>query len=122
MRQAGVIAAAGIVALEQMIERLAEDHEHSKQLAAGLTEFPQIEVHPERVMTNMVVFSVLNAQQQKLSEEETAQFLGKAREQGVLMGTMGEGNIRAVTHYGIEAHNITQALTGIRRALIEMKL
>ncbi len=122
MRQAGVIAAAGIVALEQMIERLPEDHEHSKLLAAGLMEFPQIEVHPERVMTNMVMFSVLNAQQQKLTEEETAQFLDKAREHGVLMGTMGEGNIRAVTHYGIETHHISEALAGIRRALLEMKL
>lgn len=122
MRQAGVIAAAGIVALEQMIDRLAEDHEQSKLLALGLTEFPQLDVHPERVMTNMVMFSVQNAQQQRLSEEETAQFLEKAREHGVLMGTMGEGVIRAVTHYGIEAHHITEALAGIRRALIDMRL
>ncbi|HEU5230442.1 MAG TPA: low-specificity L-threonine aldolase [Ktedonobacteraceae bacterium] len=122
MRQAGVIAAAGIVALEQMIDRLGEDHEHSKLLAQGLTEFPQIDVHPDLVVTNMVMFSVQDAQQQRLSEEETAQFLDKAREHGVLMGTMGEGVIRAVTHHGIEAHHITEALAGIRRTLIDMQL
>jgi threonine aldolase len=49
-------------------------------------------------------------------------FLDKAREHSVLMGSMGGGKIRAVTHYGIEAHHITEALTGIRRALIDMQL
>jgi len=88
MRQAGVIAAAGIVALEQMVERLAEDHEHCKQLAHGLADYPQIEIEVERVVTNIVNFSVRNTQQQRLTHEETMQFLAKAQEHGVLMGTM----------------------------------
>ena len=86
MRQAGILAAAGIVALEQMVDRLAEDHEHCKQLAHGLADYPQIDINVERVVTNMVVFSVRNAQQEPLNEAQTMQFLEKAREHGVLMG------------------------------------
>ncbi len=103
MRQAGVLAAAGIVALEQMVDRLAEDHENSKRLAYGLADFPQIDIDPSRVVTDIVNFSVQNAQQEKLSEAETLRFLDKTKEYGVLMGTMGEGTIRAVTHYGVTA-------------------
>ena len=122
MRQAGILAAAGIVALECMVDRMAEDHENSKRLAYGLADFPQIDVAIERVVTNMVMFSVRNAAQEALTEVETVQFLAKAQEHGVLMGTMGEGKIRAVTHHGIDTQDIQAALAGIRRALIEMRL
>jgi len=122
MRQAGILAAAGIVALERMVDRMAEDHENSKRLAYGLADFPQIDVAVERVVTNMVMFSVRNAAQEALTEAETMQFLAKAKEHGVLMGTMGEGKIRAVTHHGIDTQDIQAALAGIRRALIEMRL
>ena len=122
MRQAGVLAAAGIVALEQMVERLAEDHENCKRLAFGLADFPQIEVDVDRVVTNIVNFSVRNAQQERLTDAETMQFLAKAQEHDVLMGTMGEGTIRAVTHYGLDAEDIMTALAGIRRALIDMQI
>ena len=119
---AGVIAAAGIVALEQMVDRLAEDHTHCKQLAYGLAEYPQIDVDAERVVTNMVVFSVRRAGEEPLTEEETEQFVTKAKEHGVLMGHIGEGRIRAVTHYGLDADDISEALVGIRRALIDLQL
>jgi threonine aldolase len=122
MRQVGIIAAAGIIALEQMVERLAEDHEHCKQLALGLADYPQIEIDVDRVVTNIVNFAVLNTQQQRLTHKETLQFLAKAREHGVLMGTMGEGIIRAVTHYGLDARDIQAALAAIRRALIDTQL
>jgi len=122
MRQAGIIAAAGIVALEQMVERLAEDHEHGKQFALGLADYPQIEIDVDRVVTNIINFSVHSPDQRRLTDAETMQFLAKTQEHGVLMGTMGEGVIRAVTHYGIEAEDITTALAGIRRALIDLQL
>jgi threonine aldolase len=122
MRQAGILAAAGIIALEQMVERLAEDHEHCQQLARGLADYPQIDIDPERVVTNILTFTLHDSQQQKLSEAQALQFVEKAREHGVLMGTMGEGLVRAVTHYGLEAEHIPLALAGIRRALIEMGL
>ena len=122
MRQAGVLAAAGIVALEEMVGRLAEDHEHCKVLAQGLADFPQIAIEPERVVTNILIFTLRDEQQKQLTDSEVVLFLAKAREQGVLLGHMGGGSIRAVTHYGIEQHDITMALTGIRRALIAMHL
>jgi threonine aldolase len=122
MRQAGILAAAGLVALEQMVERLAEDHEHCKQLARGLADYPQIDIDPERVVTNILLFKLHNSQQQQQSEEKTVEFLQKAREHGVLLSPMGGGLIRAVTHYGIEAEHISTTLAGIRRTLIEMQL
>lgn len=122
MRQAGILAAAGIVALEKMVERLAEDHANCKRLAQGLADYSQIEVAPEQVMTNILIFRLRNAEQQPLTEEQVQPFLHKAREQGVLLSTMGGGRIRAVTHYGIEEQHIESALSGIRRALLEMRL
>ena len=120
MRQAGIIAAAGIVALEQMVERLAEDHENSKHLAYGLADFPQINISPERVVTDIVIFTLQNNQQEPLTEQETNIFITKAQEQGVLLGGMGGGIVRAVTHYGIDRKQIDAALSGIKRAFIEM--
>lgn len=120
MRQVGVLAAAGIVALEQMVERLAEDHETCKQLAHGLADYPQIDVIPERVVTNMLVFSVRNSQQQPLNEVQTEHFIHRASEHGILLGHIGEGKIRAVTHYGLTDSDITTALIGIRRTLLTM--
>ena len=119
MRQAGILAAAGIVALEHMVDRLANDHTHCKQLAYGLADYPQIEIQPERVVTNILNFRLRNTQQEYLSEAETLHFLDKAQEHGVLMGASGGGIIRAVTHYGVDAEHITLALQGIRKALIE---
>jgi len=122
MRQAGVLAAAGIVALEQMVDRLEEDHETSKQLALGLADHPQIDINVDQVKTNMVMFSVRNSKHEPMGEKETMQFLSKVREHGVLMGHIGQGKIRAVTHHGINDNDITTALIGIRRALIELHM
>jgi threonine aldolase len=61
MRQAGVLAAAGMVALTQMVERLADDHAHAQQLAQGLQQIPGIQVQPDTVKTNMVFFSLSEA-------------------------------------------------------------
>ena len=122
MRQAGILAAAGIVALEQMVDRLAEDHEHCKRLAHGLADYPQVEIDTEQVVTNILIFKIRNSHQQYLTEAETVPFLERAKEHGVLMGSMGGGKIRAVTHYGIEAQDIDTALIGIRRTLLDMHL
>ena len=120
MRQAGIIAAAGIVALEGMVERLEEDHEHAKQFAQGLADYPQIAIDADAVATDIVMFSLRNPQNQPTTLGETEDFLSRAQQRGVLMGHMGGGKIRAVTHYGIEQQDITKALTEIRRVLIEM--
>jgi threonine aldolase len=119
MRQAGILAAAGIVALEQMVERLTEDHVHCKQLAEGLADFPQVCIDPTRVVTNILIFTLQNAQQQTLDDAATQHFVERAEAAGLLLSPMGEGKIRAVTHYGVEAPHISQALSAVRRALIE---
>ncbi|HLG75830.1 MAG TPA: low-specificity L-threonine aldolase [Ktedonobacteraceae bacterium] len=121
MRQAGILAAAGIVALEQMVERLAEDHEHCQLLAQGLADFPHVAIEPERVVTNILIFTLRHSEQLPYSEAETLAFLDRAREQGVLLSYMGDGIVRAVTHYGLEHQHITSALAGIRRTLIEIE-
>ncbi len=122
MRQAGIIAAAGIVALEQMVERLAEDHENAQQLANGLADYPQLAVDAEHIDSNIVMFHLQNTDNQPVTTQKTEEFLHEAQQRGVLMGHMGGGTIRAVTHYGIESQDIPQALTEIRRVLVEMHI
>jgi len=119
MRQAGIIAAAGIVALEQMVDRLAEDNENAKRLAQGLADYPQLAIDANSIDTNIVMFSLRNEYNQQVTTKKTEEFLYNAQQHGVLMGHMGGGNIRAVTHYGIESEDITTALAEIRRVLIE---
>lgn len=120
MRQAGIFAAAGVVALQEMVERLVEDHENSKLLAHGLGDFPQIEIQPERVVTNIVIFSLCDPDGRSPGKAYTEAFLRACKEQGVLMAMISDEKIRAVTHHGIEAEDITTALAAIRRVLIEM--
>lgn len=111
MRQAGVIAAAGIVALEQMVERLAEDHANARILAEGLHNFPEIAIDLDTVQSDIVLFSLR-------SERWTAEsFAGALAERGVLIGGMGGGLLRAVTHYGIDAGQVEEALETVRAVL-----
>src|SRR6266487_3401991 len=106
MRQAGIIAAAGIVALEQMVERLAEDHANARMLAEGLASFPRIEIDPAGVQTDIVIF--------KLRDGAPDVFERALAERGLLVGGIGYGRIRAVTHYGIDAGDIEEALEIVR--------
>jgi threonine aldolase len=110
MRQAGVLAAAGIVALEQMVERLAEDHVNAKLLAEGLARFPQVVVDPGAIQSDIVYFELRDT---PLSAAEFARAL---RERGVLMGA-SYGRIRAVTHYGIDSGDIEEALEAVGAVL-----
>ncbi len=119
MRQAGILAAAGIVGLEQMVTRLAEDHENAHLLATGLADYPQIEIQAERVATNIVIFSLCDAAGQVLGQNTTDLFVRKTREQGVLIGAISAEKIRAVTHYGISSEDIKTALNAIRHVLVE---
>ncbi|HWQ14186.1 MAG TPA: low-specificity L-threonine aldolase [Roseiflexaceae bacterium] len=111
MRQAGVFAAAGIVALEQMVDRLAEDHANARLLAEGLARLPQIAIDPGAVQTDIVYFGLRNTQL------TPAELVGALRERGVLMGDSGGGRIRAVTHYGIDAGDIEEVLEAVRATL-----
>jgi threonine aldolase len=109
MRQAGIIAAAGLVALESMIERLAEDHANARLLAEGLAEIPQIAVDVARVQTNIVVCRLV------VDGWSPAAFIEALREQGVLIGGYGDQRLRMVTHYGIARADIERTLHAVRR-------
>jgi threonine aldolase len=110
MRQAGVIAAAGVVALEQMTERLAEDHARAKRLADGLAEMPTVMVDP--VFTNILYFSL--APQVTLT---TAEVAARLREDGILIGPRSARTFRAVTHYWIDDEGIDRTLKALREIL-----
>jgi len=109
MRQAGILAAAGIVALETMIERLTEDHVRAKKLAAGLKQVPGLAV--DAPATNMVFLSL--KPEVGFSAEEVVQKL-KAR--GVLAGT-GERQFRLVTHYWVDDAGVEKTLAAFRDVL-----
>lgn len=112
MRQAGILAAAGIVALETMVARLAEDHAHARRLAEGLAEIPALALDPTCVKTNIVFFDLTNGMTAPQLAERVAR-------EGVLIGAAGERRMRVVTHYGIARADIETALLIFRRALQE---
>ncbi len=112
MRQAGIIAAAGIVALENMVDRLGEDHTHAKQLASGLSSIPGIILDPDSPHTNMIFMSLtdevpLNAQQIKL----------KLKKVGVLVSAIGKRRFRLVTHYWIDTNKVQIAINAFKDLL-----
>ncbi len=111
MRQAGVLAAAGIVALEAMVDRLAEDHANARRLAEGLANLPSVVLDPERVASNIVIFELAP---DGLSARELVSGLAA---HGVKMGAIGERRLRAVTHYGVEGEDIEYALSVMREVL-----
>ncbi len=110
MRQAGVLAAAGIVALEQMTGRLAEDHARARRLAEGLAEIPGVEVGP--VATNIIYFWL--AEGVSKSPEEVVDGLA---ERGVLLLGRELGRFRAVTHYWIGDEDVERAIGAMRELM-----
>ncbi len=109
MRQAGVIAAAGVVALRTMVTRLAEDHANARRLAEGIARIPGLVVDLSRVRTNMVVVQVNGP-------SSAAEFSARLRDAGVLALPTGPSTIRMVTHRHITARDVDQALDAVRRA------
>ncbi len=109
MRQAGVIAAAGLYALDHNVERLAEDHAKALHLAEGLGDFSGITVL-RRPETNIVVFQADNA----------AELCSRAREQGVLLSLTDTHTLRAVTHMDISDEEIDSALDTLRAVLARL--
>ena len=114
MRQAGIIAAAGIIALEDMVERLAEDHANARRLAQGLARIPSITVHPDRVQTNIVMLELP-------AGISTSDFIQRLGRQGVKVGSPGGQRVRAVTHRMVEAGDIDEALKRIELVVGEIQ-
>jgi threonine aldolase len=111
MRQAGIIAAAGIHALEYHVNRLAEDHERARRLARGLAELPGIAVDAERVDTNIVIFDVRGT---SLPGEE---FARRTERSGVRFSVLGPTLVRAVLHLDVPPDGVERALGAARSAL-----
>ena len=111
MRQAGVLAAAGIVALNEMVDRLADDHANAKKLALGLAEMPGISINPDHIRTNIVFFEVTR---EGMAPEE---FVQKIDAEGIRMLPVGGRKVRGVTHYHITSEDIDQALGVISKVM-----
>lgn len=104
MRQAGIIAAAGIVALTEMVDRLEEDHRTAGILAQGLAELPGMQLDLDTVQTNIVIFGP------RTLPPEGPSFVSELVRAGVQIGDIGGGRFRAVTHYGISVEDIHKAV------------
>jgi len=111
MRQAGIIAAAGIVALESMTDRLAEDHANARRLAEGITKIPGLATDPTRVLTNILYIDVVD---RRFTDEA---FLERLAAKGVRVSHTGPARFRMLTHYGIGAAEIDAALEALQEVM-----
>ena len=114
MRQAGVLAAAALVALEETPVRLQEDHLNARRLAEGLAELPGVRIDPEKVATNIIIFDVSG------TGRTADEICARLQERGVLASGFGQ-SIRMVTHYDVSTEDIETALREIRVILGEQQ-
>ena len=111
MRQVGIIAAAGIYALDHHFERLKEDHQNAKRLGVGLKEFKGVSIDPRHVETNILIFDVANTRMTALQVAEAM------KKQGILIHAVGKAQIRLVTHLDVTAEDIEKALNAFKKIL-----
>ena len=111
MRQAGVLAAAGIVALEKMTKRLGEDHEKARKLAQGLAAIPGLEIDMDTVQTNMVMVGTKGA------GIDAAEFAALMKRHGVLFNWSTRYKVRMVTHNDVGFDDIDEAIRRVKEAL-----
>ena len=109
MRQAGILAAAGIIAIENMVERLGEDHKNARILGEGLADIGGIKVDLKTIQTNMVYFDL------NKSGMDTYQFLPKLAEYNILGSPQPPTKVRLVTHYGINEDDIYATIKAIKK-------
>jgi threonine aldolase len=103
MRQAGIIAAGALYALDHHVERLAEDHARARTLAAGLAALPGVTIDPDDVETNIVIFE----------HDAPERLCAELAERGVIMGAVGGRRVRAVTHLDVDDAAIQRALEAL---------
>ena len=111
MRQVGVLAAAGLVALEETPPKLHDDHANAKFLAEGLARIPGIAIDPRKVVTNIAVFDVSG------TGIAPAEISARLKQRGVLINSINERQMRAVTHYDVDREACTQALDALADAV-----
>ena len=109
MRQIGMLGAAGIFALDNMVGRLAEDHANAQTLAEGLAEIEGITIDLSRVQTNLVIF--------ELAKMPVPRFLEECGKLGLIGGAVGRTRVRFVTHYGINGEHVQRALEVVSEVL-----
>jgi threonine aldolase len=114
MRQAGVLAAAGLVALDEVLPRLADDHATARQLGKLLVDVAGIEIDPSSVETNIVCFAL--GEDAGLTAGELA---SRLRQEGVLVHALGANLVRMVTHYHITMRDVEDAAAAVRRVMKE---
>jgi threonine aldolase len=107
LRQAGIVAAAGLYALDHNVERLAEDHENARVLAEGIASIRGARIDPSTVETNIVIFEV----------DDPAGVVARMLVEGVEVTQMGPGRIRAVTHMDVDRAGVERALEALRKVL-----
>ena len=107
MRQAGIVAAGALYALDHHVDRLADDHALAATLARELASVPGVSLDPARVTTNIVVFEVADA----------PALVAALADAGVKMGALGPTTVRAVTHLDVDADDAAQAVEAVRSAL-----
>jgi len=112
MRQAGVLAAAGIIALDTMIDRLAEDHARARVLAAGLSELPGIVLEKDPPPSNMLYLQLSPESPVSANGFET-----RLEKEGIRIHVVGPRRIRLVLHHDIDDAGVERALAGFRHAL-----
>jgi threonine aldolase len=111
MRQAGIIAAAGIYALDNHFERLKDDHQNAKRLAVGLKEFKGVSIDPKHVETNIIIFDVSNT---GMTGSQVAESM---RQERVLIHVIGRTQIRLVTHLDVSSEDIEITLKAFEKLL-----
>lgn len=116
MRQAGILAAAGIVALEKMVDRLEEDHARAKALASALSEIDGLRIDIDSVQTNMVYVSL-----DETVNISTSQLMSEMTELGVKIGRVGKRQYRLVTHYWINDEGVDQCVNAFKSALKQVR-
>ncbi|HEX2250030.1 MAG TPA: threonine aldolase family protein [Gemmatimonadales bacterium] len=114
MRQAGIIAAAGVYALRHHVDRMVQDHEQARRLARGLADVPGIRLNPERVETNIVIFDVSHT---GVSGETFASRTLASHD--VRFSVLGPSTVRAVTHMDIPPDGVERALAAARAAVTD---
>jgi len=113
MRQTGIIAGAGIIALEKMMERLKEDHLNARRLAEGITKIPGLSIDIERIKTNIIYFDLTS------DRLKPAEFITQLGKKGIkLLGT-GPSRFRVVTHYGISSEDVDATLLALNQVMEE---
>jgi len=111
MRQVGVLAAAGLIALEEMPHRLGEDHANARFLAAELAKIPGVRLDPERVQTNIVIFDITG------TGLTTGEINSRLKARGVLMSSANARQMRAVTHYDVNREDCATAAFALAEVL-----